>query len=372
MAMRTVFTVNLAGVQQFKATLCWLDVAGHPSSAQALVNDLDLEISSNGTIYYPYSLDPKNPKAAATNTGPNSVDPIEQTVIDNPADGAWTVRVVKTNVPQVPQSYALCLSQPAEVALVPVLTATPDLGPAPLTVAFSAAASTGQPSLYSWDFGDGQTTQGAGLVTVNHTYTASGTYTVVLTLDNQRAAMHVIHVTKRIVQSVSGKARAALRFRDSAPNGDDDLQFTLTTTDPEMKMSAADFHTAVHNNTFTSPPYVFAINIGGTPDNTVPTVQVAGVNLTKNASATTRDKTVKPNPVTSFKLNPVSGLVTVQLHHFALSDAFSGDGMSFKGGGTGTFKMPVEVESTDTIFRCVFTFTYKVSGNAKNASAKSP
>ncbi|HEY2292256.1 MAG TPA: PKD domain-containing protein [Thermoanaerobaculia bacterium] len=47
------------------------------------------------------------------------------------------------------------------------------------TVAFDASASSGEPSLYSWDFGDGSV--GTGKV-VSHSYSQPGTYTVRLTI----------------------------------------------------------------------------------------------------------------------------------------------------------------------------------------------
>ncbi|MCY3021356.1 MAG: S8 family serine peptidase, partial [Planctomycetota bacterium] len=79
------FTVNLQNAISLKATLCWLDVAGPLSPAKALVNDLDLTIvGPDGTTYYPYSLDPTKPLAPATNTGPNTVDPIEQIAVAFP------------------------------------------------------------------------------------------------------------------------------------------------------------------------------------------------------------------------------------------------------------------------------------------------
>jgi glucose/arabinose dehydrogenase len=66
-------------------------------------------------------------------------------------------------------------------------SATPQVGSAPLLVAFNASASTDpdkDPLTYSWDFGDGSPA-GSG-VTVNHTYENSGMYTAVLTVSDGR------------------------------------------------------------------------------------------------------------------------------------------------------------------------------------------
>jgi len=56
---------------------------------------------------------------------------------------------------------------------------TPTSGPSPLTVRFSDK-STGSPTNWFWDFGDGYTS--AGVKDPSHTYTYGGTYTVTLTI----------------------------------------------------------------------------------------------------------------------------------------------------------------------------------------------
>jgi hypothetical protein len=50
-----------------------------------------------------------------------------------------------------------------------------------ITFTFDGSASTGNPTSYSWNFGDGNTGSG---VSVNHTYASSGTYTVTLIVVN--------------------------------------------------------------------------------------------------------------------------------------------------------------------------------------------
>jgi PKD repeat protein len=63
-------------------------------------------------------------------------------------------------------------------------TATPISGPAPLAVQFSDA-STGSPTSWSWDFGDGT---GSNERNASHTYSAPGSYTVTLTVRNADGA----------------------------------------------------------------------------------------------------------------------------------------------------------------------------------------
>jgi PKD repeat protein len=59
-------------------------------------------------------------------------------------------------------------------------TASPLTGPAPLTVQFNDT-STGFPTLWSWDFGDGNTSTGQNS---SHVYAAVGSYNVSLTVEN--------------------------------------------------------------------------------------------------------------------------------------------------------------------------------------------
>jgi len=59
-------------------------------------------------------------------------------------------------------------------------TANVTTGPAPLTVQFTDL-STNDPTSWSWDFGDGETSTTPGPV---HTYTTAGTYTVTLIVSN--------------------------------------------------------------------------------------------------------------------------------------------------------------------------------------------
>ena len=64
-------------------------------------------------------------------------------------------------------------------ALVPVISASPTSGVAPLAVSFDASASTGSSDSLQWDFGDGTT---ATTSVVSHTYKINGTFTAQLKL----------------------------------------------------------------------------------------------------------------------------------------------------------------------------------------------
>ena len=81
---------------------------------------------------------------------------------------------------------------------VPTASATADVtkGPAPLTVHFTGNASGGtSPLKASWNFGDGTAT--ASTLIANHTYTANGNYSAVLTVTDAKGfkATHVTPIT---------------------------------------------------------------------------------------------------------------------------------------------------------------------------------
>ena len=74
--------------------------------------------------------------------------------------------------------------QSNQAPVVNASATSPTSGPAPLAVAFSAAGSSdpeGQPLTYSWNFGDGATSNSAN---PSHTYTATGNYQARLTVSD--------------------------------------------------------------------------------------------------------------------------------------------------------------------------------------------
>jgi hypothetical protein len=102
------YTITVpAGTGQLKASLAWDDAAAASFAGIAPVNDLDLElVSPTAVVFRPWVLSAANPYQDAT-TGVNTLDNQEQVLVNNPAAGTWTVRVVGSTVPTAPQSYGL-------------------------------------------------------------------------------------------------------------------------------------------------------------------------------------------------------------------------------------------------------------------------
>lgn len=97
-----------AGLASLKVMLYWNDPAAAAVSAQALVNNLDLEVQtpSMGTVL-PFVLDTAfSAVKNAASTGVDNINNIEQVVIHNPAAGPYIIRVKPTSIAQNPsQEY---------------------------------------------------------------------------------------------------------------------------------------------------------------------------------------------------------------------------------------------------------------------------
>nr|WP_315174215.1 S8 family serine peptidase [uncultured Flavobacterium sp.] len=95
-------SVTISVMQPLSVSVTWTDPAATVTSTSAtdvdsrlskLVNNLDLEVSKDGVIYFPWKLNPDNISQPATNSGPNDVDNIEKVFIENAAPGTYTITV---------------------------------------------------------------------------------------------------------------------------------------------------------------------------------------------------------------------------------------------------------------------------------------
>jgi PKD repeat protein len=82
--------------------------------------------------------------------------------------------------------------EPPLEELASVITAGAITGTTPLAITFSGASSTGDITSYSWDFGDGD--QGSG-VSVSHTYSIPGSYSVSLDVTDSSGASALSSLT---------------------------------------------------------------------------------------------------------------------------------------------------------------------------------
>ncbi|REC47741.1 S8 family peptidase [Chryseobacterium pennipullorum] len=125
-----------SGSEPIKVTISWIDPEYkipqnvtwndiHNNRSSRLVNDLDLRVTdmSNNTVYFPWKLNATSPMTPATK-GDNTVDNVEQVVIDAPVAGrTYKIEVLhkgtlKNNAtPSVtaPQNYSIIVTGYSEV-----------------------------------------------------------------------------------------------------------------------------------------------------------------------------------------------------------------------------------------------------------------
>ncbi len=99
------------GESPLKVTLAWDDVPASLNVVTTLVNDLDLRVyDPSGAAYFPWTLNPAAPAAAAVQTQPDHTNNVEQIVINAPTPGIYRIEVAAFQVPQGPQTFSLCAS----------------------------------------------------------------------------------------------------------------------------------------------------------------------------------------------------------------------------------------------------------------------
>ena len=105
-------TFNLpipANTAQVKVMLYWNDVVGNPYSSIALVNDLDLTVTTpSSVVHLPLVLDatPANVGSTATEKA-DHLNNVEQVTINGPTPGSYTITIKGFNIPQGPQQYVI-------------------------------------------------------------------------------------------------------------------------------------------------------------------------------------------------------------------------------------------------------------------------
>ncbi len=110
------FTAVSDGTAPLLASICWTDVPGTTvngtlnGTTPALVNDLDIRISKNGSTFYPWKLQ-SDANAPAIASEDNAVDNVERININNPEAGTYTITVThKGTLQNGPQDFAFIVT----------------------------------------------------------------------------------------------------------------------------------------------------------------------------------------------------------------------------------------------------------------------
>jgi len=105
------YTVNVpSGIKQLKVMLNWMDVPASmnkPYDSISLINNLNLKVTDTlGNTFYPLILDSSNYNKVAYQ-GIDSINNIEQIVIDNPYKGKFNIQIHGKRIPSGYQTFAV-------------------------------------------------------------------------------------------------------------------------------------------------------------------------------------------------------------------------------------------------------------------------
>ncbi len=263
--------------------------------------------------------------------------------------------------------------EPTTEALTAKISMSPASGPAPLSVSFSTANSTGNISSYSWDFGDGDKDTGAA---VTHTYTIPGTYTTQLEVfdDIGNSALTSVTITAEpvIVEPVPPSAVIS----SSTAAGESPLTVTF-----DGSASTAT------NATITSYDWDFGDGAKGTTKTTSHVFTVAGTYNTKLivtdslglTSSQTTPVIVTPAttenqlPIASFSATPTQGPYPLTVS-FDASSSNDEDGniathlWNFGDGSKGTGKTVQHTYTSSAIFTATLQVTDDLGANSQPTS----
>ena len=179
------------GTEPLKASIVWTDPAGSVLSPsldptdRTLVNDLDLRISKGTSNFYPWSLDPYNPSAAANRNMKNYVDNVEVVLIENPAPGNYTLTVSHEGYMSSNQNFSLIITGATQFEMnAPVADFSADKrNVTPGESIQFTNKSTQAPNSFKWEF-TGPATLNSTLENPKVSFTQPGTYSAKLTVSN--------------------------------------------------------------------------------------------------------------------------------------------------------------------------------------------
>jgi len=184
------FSFNIpANTAQARFMVIWADPEASPAAARAIVNDLDMELSFNGSNYQPWVLNPTANSASLNSPATrqrDSLNNIEQVTIDDPAAGAATVTVRGYNVPVGGNQkfYVIAYYETKELVLTYPFDGMAFPTGSSEIIRFDAPQSTSHTAEYSLD-------GGANWININTTANARNITWVVPNVSNDNVYVRV-------------------------------------------------------------------------------------------------------------------------------------------------------------------------------------
>jgi len=199
---------------------------------------------------------------------------------------------------------AQLLATPPAVAVpgpVAAFTVSPDSGLTPLVVSFSDA-STGTGLSYGWAFGDGTTF--AGQNPPSKTYSASGIFTVTLTVSNTGGTSVA---TQTVTVSDPAPAPPVASFNFSPPSGPTPLAVTFNDTSTGTPTTWAwDFGDGTVESVKNPPVHTYT-----SPGTKNVTLTVTNSGGSSSITQQVQANTVCPSPISSFTVSPMTGVKNI-------------------------------------------------------------
>ncbi|OJV54946.1 MAG: hypothetical protein BGO31_16545 [Bacteroidetes bacterium 43-16] len=162
-----------ANTAQVKIMLYWNDAPASPNNPKALVNDLDLTVTTpSGGANFPLVLNPD--PAHVTDLavqGADHLNNVEQVVIDNPAAGNYTVNISGFNIPTASQQYVIVYTYiPNEIEISYPTAGTKMEANVSTLIQWEAPGNSGDFTI-SYSIDNGSNWQNVGTATAQKRYT---------------------------------------------------------------------------------------------------------------------------------------------------------------------------------------------------------
>ncbi len=248
-----------------------------------------------------------------------------------------------------------------------VLSATPETGTAPLTVSFDGTGSVPPAGAsivsYSWDFGDGNTGIGS---TTSHTYTADGTFTASLVVEDSNGGLNAATITITVDPAPVDDPVAAFTANPNTGTAPLTVDFDASTSTPPAGATLISYSWDFGDGTTgTGETVSHTYNAAGTYT-AILTVEDSNSNTDTEEANITVEDTPSEDPVAAFTADPVSGTVpldvsfdatgstppegeTITAYSWDFGDGNTGTGetVSHTYNETGTFTVTLVVEASN-------------------------
>ena len=207
------FSYDVAAGTPLKVTLVWSDYPGTQSATKMLVNNLDLEVSGPGGVFFRGNV---FAGGWSTTSGlRDNTNNVENVFVQFPSAGTWTVTVRGYNVPLGPQPFALAVAgqlsppPPVELSINDVSVTEGQSGTTNAVFSVTLSAASSSTVTVGYATADGSASAGSDYVaqTGNLSFTAGQTSKTIIVAVNGDTA---VESNETFVVNLSGPSGATI------------------------------------------------------------------------------------------------------------------------------------------------------------------